>query len=78
MDIAATISTGDLDDGIMIGEGFLPTVLEMKFDSAVIPSPIFRFPRYATRNHTIRQKDQVLEFRVRHFLPLCLNYIEMD
>ena len=78
MDIAATISTGDLDDGIMIGEGFLPTVLEVTFDSVVIPSPIFRFPRHATRTHTIGQKDQALEFRVRHFLPLCRNYIEMD
>ena len=78
MDIAATISPGDLNDEIMTGEGFLPTVLEMNFDSAVVSSPIFRFPRYATRNHAIRQKDQVLEFRVRHFLPLCLNYIEMD
>jgi len=50
-------------------EGLLPAVLEMKFDAAVIPSPVFRFPRHATRNHAIRQKDQVLEFRVRHFLP---------
>jgi len=78
MDIAATISTGDLNDELMIGEGFLQTVLEMNFDSAVISSPVFRFPRYATRTHTIRQKDKVLEFRVRHFLPQCLNYIEMD
>ena len=78
MDIAATISPGDLNDEIMTGEGFLPTVLEMNFDSAVVSSPIFRFPRYATRNHAIRQKDQVLEFRVRHFLPQCVNCIEID
>jgi hypothetical protein len=67
MNIVAAVSTGGLNDGIMIGEGFLLTVLEMKFDPAAISSPVFRFPRVANRSQTIRPKEKALEFRVCHF-----------
>ncbi|MFZ2224424.1 MAG: hypothetical protein WAV26_07025 [Candidatus Deferrimicrobium sp.] len=69
MNIVAAVSTGDLDDGIMIGERFLPTVLEMEFDPAAISFPVFRFPRVANRSQSIRLKAKLLEFHVRHFLP---------
>ena len=76
MNIVAAVSTGGLNDGIMIGEGFLLTVLEMKFDPAAISSPVFRFPRVANRSQSIRLKATILEFHVSHFLPPSLdNYI---
>ena len=77
MNIAATFSTGDLNDGIMIGKGFRLRVIEIKFDPALISSPVFRFPRYATHDHTIRQKDKVLEFRVSHFFSHAPAIIQL-
>jgi len=47
MDIAAAISTGDLNDELMIGEGLLPTVLEMNFDSALYP---LQYSIFSARN----------------------------
>jgi hypothetical protein len=62
MNIVAAVPTGDLGDGIMIGEGFLLTV--------PISSPVFRFPRAANASQTICPKEKFLVFHVRHFSPL--------
>jgi hypothetical protein len=70
MNIVAAVPTGDLGDGIMIGEGFLLTVPEIKFDPAAISSPVFRFPRAANASQTICPKEKFLVFHVRHFSPL--------
>jgi len=39
----------------------------MKSDPLAISSAVFRYPRYATANHTICQKEKILEFRGSHF-----------
>ena len=68
MNILAAVSTGDVSDYIMmIRGGCRLRVIEMKSDPLAISSPVFRFPRYATANHTICQKEKILEFRVSHF-----------
>jgi hypothetical protein len=49
----------------------------MKFDPAAVSSPVFRFPRYATRHHAICQKEKVLEFRVSHFFSPAPAFLQL-
>ena len=67
MNIAAAVFTGDICDGIMIEGDCHLRVVEMKFDPLMISPPVLHFPWSATYHHAIRQKETVLEFRVRHF-----------
>jgi hypothetical protein len=76
MNIAAAVSAGGFGDRIVIGGGFRLGVMEMKFEPALISSPVFRFPRYAARNHTICQKEKLLEFSVGHFFPHATAMIQ--
>jgi len=66
MNIAASVSTGNICDGIVIGGGCRLGVMEMKFDPFAVSSPVFRFPRCATHDHTVCQQDMVLQFRESH------------
>jgi hypothetical protein len=71
MNIVAAVSTGDLENGMMIWERPMLTVLKMKFDPAAISFPVFRFPRAAIRGQAFRPKEKALEFHVRHILSPC-------
>ena len=56
MNILAAGYTGDISDYFMIGGGCKLRVIEMKSDPLGISSPVFRFHRYATVNHSICQE----------------------